>query len=101
MLGIDLVTLAALLGHSRVQMMLRCAHPLATVGFLLFPEMLDVAERLEARVGIEPTHKGFADLSLTAWVPRHLLDIVPPGGANLGLAAATFSSSRLAARGKA
>jgi hypothetical protein len=21
-------------------------------------------------VGIEPTHKGFADLSLTAWVPR-------------------------------
>ena len=26
---------------------------------------------LEARVGIEPTHKGFADLSLTTWVPRH------------------------------
>jgi hypothetical protein len=26
--------------------------------------------RLEARVGIEPTHEGFADLSLTAWVPR-------------------------------
>jgi hypothetical protein len=25
---------------------------------------------LEARVGIEPTHEGFADLSLTAWVPR-------------------------------
>jgi hypothetical protein len=22
-------------------------------------------------VGIEPTHKGFADLSLTTWVPRH------------------------------
>ena len=29
-----------------------------------------VLKRLEARVRIELTHKGFADLSLTAWVPR-------------------------------
>src|SRR5579863_5606725 len=28
------------------------------------------SRNLEARVGIEPTHKGFADLSLTSWVPR-------------------------------
>jgi hypothetical protein len=31
---------------------------------------------LEARVGIEPTHKGFADLSLTTWVPRLNLLII-------------------------
>jgi hypothetical protein len=28
------------------------------------------AEIVEARAGIEPAHKGFADLSLTTWVPR-------------------------------
>ena len=37
---------------------------------------------LEARVGIEPTHKGFADLSLTAWVPRHLEQLYRPAGQN-------------------
>ena len=31
---------------------------------------LDLGEMLEARAGIEPAHKGFADLSLTTWVPR-------------------------------
>ena len=31
---------------------------------------------LEARAGIEPAHKGFADLSLTTWVPRLNLSII-------------------------
>ena len=26
---------------------------------------------MEARVGIEPTNRGFADLGLTTWLPRH------------------------------
>ena len=29
-----------------------------------------LGRNLEARAGIEPAHKGFADLSLTTWVPR-------------------------------
>ena len=31
---------------------------------------LQALKELEARAGIEPAHKGFADLSLTTWVPR-------------------------------
>jgi hypothetical protein len=38
-----------------------------SVGSLIGCKLL---KNLEARVGIEPTHKGFADLSLTTWVPR-------------------------------
>ncbi len=30
---------------------------------------------MEARVGIEPTYKGFADLSLTTWVPRPVIKL--------------------------
>ncbi len=33
-------------------------------------DFLEFIEILEARAGIEPAHKGFADLSLTTWVPR-------------------------------
>ena len=35
---------------------------------------------MEARVGIEPTYKGFADLSLTTWVPRPTSQLSFPGG---------------------
>jgi hypothetical protein len=37
-------------------------------------------KKLEARVGIEPTYKGFADLSLTTWVPRLIAGWKKPRG---------------------
>ena len=33
-------------------------------------DLVKLLKELEARAGIEPAHKGFADLSLTTWVPR-------------------------------
>ena len=35
-----------------------------------FPAQLPKTEYLEAPGGFEPSHKGFADLSLTTWVRR-------------------------------
>ena len=69
-----------------------------TSGHLKTPGCFSRAQRvglLEARVGIEPTHKGFADLSLTAWVPRHLFAIVPLGWPRFSRASATFHPLRL------
>ena len=41
--------------------------PIALIGWFVAGRMPNI---LEARVRIELTHKGFADLSLTTWVPR-------------------------------
>src|SRR5208282_1198368 len=47
---------------------------------------------MEARVGIEPTYKGFADLSLTTWVPRRTLHSKSSAGVCLeGVAAPWFT----------
>ncbi len=56
---------------------------------------------LEARVGIEPTHKGFADLSLTTWVPRLMLASQPDrvdmiSGAGNGIRTRDFDLGKVA-----
>ena len=53
-------------------------------------------DELEARVGIEPTYKGFADLSLTTWVPRLIVKNRLRSFASLRISPAGSRSSELA-----
>ncbi len=45
---------------------------------------------LEARVGIEPTHRGFADLGLTTWLPRRTSRAADVAGKGFPAQAAKF-----------
>ena len=38
----------------------------------------------EARIGIEPMYKGFADPRLTTWLPRHNGNVDEPLGVDMG-----------------
>jgi hypothetical protein len=44
--------------------------PAARLAFYSSGTRINIGDFMEARVRIELTHKGFADLSLTTWVPR-------------------------------
>jgi hypothetical protein len=39
--------------------------------------LLHIRRKLEARAGIEPAHRGFADLGLTTWLPRRTQSASP------------------------
>ena len=59
----------------------------------------NLSERLEARDGIEPSHKGFADLSLTTWVPRPEIkefDSLADPGAGNGIRTRDFDLGKVA-----
>ncbi len=55
-------------------------------------------ETMEARVRIELTHKGFADLSLTTWVPRREKQRLnePSFGAGNGIRTRDFDLGKVA-----
>ena len=50
---------------------------------------------MEARDGIEPSHKGFADLSLTTWVPRRMTKTRNLGAGN-GIRTRDFDLGKVA-----